>query len=81
MSRKTRKEKIIATLRRDLKKKTLSVTQPNNLKQAEKHKARPTTAEPMEQISYAYVGHDLRKTAILSIIAIGLELSLYYYLK
>ena len=71
MSRKTRKEKIITDLRRELKKGTPSSVPTSSYKNKK-------TATP---VSTKHVTSDLKKTAILCILAIGLEISLYYYLK
>jgi len=80
MSRKTRKEKIIAELRRELKKGTLSKAQYSTANTKQKTK-KDTAKNLVEVVSSKHVMLDLRKTAVLSVIAVGLELGLYYYLK
>lgn len=70
MARKTRKEKIIANLRRELKATKTSV--PKKAKQ-------PADKAPTNTV--AYVIGDLKRTLILSALAISLELMLYFTLK
>jgi len=84
MSRKTRKEKIIAELRRELKKGTASTrlsAPAARTSQTKKRVKHHVTKKPSEVASSKHVMLDLRKTVILSVIAVGLELGLYYYLK
>ena len=75
MSRKTRKEKIITDLRRELKKGTPSSVPTSS------YKNKKTATKLATPASIKHVTSDLKKTAILCILATGLEISLYYYLK
>jgi hypothetical protein len=70
MARKTRKEKIIANLRRELKATKTNV--PKKAKQ-------PASSAPTN--TTAYVINDLKRTLVLSTLAISLELMLYFTLK
>ncbi|NCN58481.1 hypothetical protein COW99_06120 [Candidatus Roizmanbacteria bacterium CG22_combo_CG10-13_8_21_14_all_38_20] len=78
MSRKTRKEKIIAELHRELKKGTVSATSSLSISS---HSVKKTVTKQIIPVSPKHVTSDLRKTAILCFLAIGLEISLYYYLR
>jgi len=93
MSRKTRQEKIIADLRRKLEmtrkgKEWVMSSESNREGEHEKKTERfiPIThprpiTQNSPQISTSYLKSDLTKTFILTILAISLEIVLYFLLR
>lgn len=77
-NRKTRKEKIIADLRRKLASQKISH---KNNKPTTPQISQETTLTITPLRDYAYVGKDLKKTAILSGLAILVEGVLYWWLR
>lgn len=90
MSRKTRQEKIIADLRRKLKTGGLVISQSLPVQPLqEKITAMPAKAHAMaadqKQSLYIYppqlIKRDLTKTGVLAILAVSLEIGIYFFLK
>lgn len=86
MARKTKKQKIIAELRR--KSSSIRVTLPvihNETKLPEKESATTTHSPPQNDSLYIYpiqlIKKDLTKTLLLSILAISLEIALFFILE
>lgn len=73
MSRKTKKEKIIAGLRRELAYSRHPVLKP----QKDKLKK---VSPPVPSFDYSYVKKDLLRISLLTITGIGIELLLYLFL-
>lgn len=80
MPKKTRKEKIIANLRRELKNTYLrqDKDKPTELpfrKTVKRAKTKPRIEQSVDLSSF--VKRDLKRTLVLSVLAISLELMLY----
>lgn len=76
--RKTRKEKIIAELRRKLKSR--KDTPPTAARQYPVQ-TEATQASSVVSQDYSYIGKDLRKTGVLTGLAILLQSVLYFLLE
>lgn len=90
MSRKTRQEKIIADLRKRLNARIAQSSLPSAglAKNAEPAKIESNLSKRMATsdsaapaVSVSYIKKDLTKTAILTILAISLELVLYFLFR
>ena len=86
--RKTRQEKMIADLRRQLATQTPETTSPrvhpNNTYSLSFNKdalqKTPVAGSSTKTINYTYILSDLRKTALLSILAVAVQVVLYLVL-
>ena len=85
--KKTKQQKVVADLRRQLLKRNLSnQSEPPVVKTVEIKK--PLEKEPQikvtekkeEDLNYNYLAHDLKKTAILTSSVIALQIILYFAL-
>lgn len=78
MPKKTRKEKIIVNLRRELKK-----VKTDSQKTIQKSSKRPKTKpKRVQSINLStFIMSDLKRTLALSILAISLELMLYFVIE
>jgi len=86
MARKTKKQKIIAELRK--KNSLIQATLPvihNEIELSEKEPIKATPSLPQNASLYIYPIHlikkDLTKTLLLSILAISLEIALFFILE
>lgn len=82
--RKTREEKIIADLRRELQSARKALSDTNQAektqKSVKKEKELPTPTMSATSQASPYLKKDLTKSLILAIMAIAFELAIYYIL-
>jgi len=83
--KKTKKEKIIAELRRKLQSveqgtETVKVVRPPEEKKIEV-KITPQSTQNLANFDRSFIIHDLRKTFLLSGLAISLELVVYWIIE
>ncbi len=85
MARKTKKQKIIADSRRKFSVSPAVNLPINNSSNTENYEATTNLIKPQTKSIYIYPVHlirkDLTKTILLSILAISLEIALYFILE
>ncbi len=85
--KKTKQQKIVADLRRQLLKKNLSNKNETPVVKSVRDDKKPLIEEPQIKVvkketnfNYSYLTHDLKKTAVLTSSIVALQIILYFAL-